>query len=288
MKDLTAAGLQTSVDDIGAYGILIPGNGPWLVPDVKGGDAQHTVGLPGAPHMWSNRYYQDVRGIEATLESQFHQWANVKVMYNMSFSTTGEYGIAKAYRDIPDDGITPKPDTRAGANNRDLGIEGNNNESWNPNNNVSVIANLFTPLDLGPQWLGIQPLGDWNLNFRFTWNQGFKYTYYPTAYSGARIPNNKRWFPRYNTDLKLTKGFKMGLNNKRMVVYANIYNVFNQKRLRLPNYSVSALEDYHERGLLQFTEMGTGNFKRTYDNVWQWYYNDQLPREIIFGLTYEF
>ncbi|MDE2726057.1 MAG: hypothetical protein OXI59_22045, partial [Gemmatimonadota bacterium] len=65
-------------------------------------------------------------------------------------------------------------------------------------------------------------------------------------------------------------------------INVTVINLFNQKQLRLP--TGNNLQQYHENGRLPFVVYGTGDFREEEDDVWRWYNQRQMPREVIFGV----
>jgi hypothetical protein len=232
-----------------------------------------------------NNYWQDVRGIEVTAETRFNKWFNARLDYSLSYSQTGIYGLQNAYRP-GEDGTQFSLNTRWGANNHDGGNDANNNEYWNPNNSLKLSGNVFTPKDLGPRLGNTSLLGDWNLTFNYTYAQGFEYTYYSPdqiASGVPIIPNNRRWKPFHNTNLSLSKAIPVG-SGLRAILSVKVINLFDQNQLRLPGN----LQNWHELGLHNQRNIGSGDYQEKRDDVWRWYNFRQLPRMIYYSLSFEF
>jgi hypothetical protein len=292
-KNLTATGFANDRGDIFDFGVDTRGlSRPTIVRlpmDPETGDGRG-IGRIHEYMVFANTGYQDVRGLEFELSTQFRKWFNVRGNLNMSYSNTGQYGIDRAPKQyVQEDGtiVTAGNDriSTKGGSNWDRGNRGNDNEYWNPNMVFQLFGNVFTPMDFGPKWGNIYPLGDWNVNVQFRYNQGPQYTYYPSAYVGVRYPNNMRWEALTNTNLKLSKGLDLG--GIRAILGVNIYNVFNEKALQL-HRGQSFLENYHENGQLPFVKFGFDEFEQNIDDEWLWYNFLQLPREIVFELGIEF
>jgi hypothetical protein len=201
----------------------------------------------------------------------------------MSYSNTGAYGQATIYKEFPD-GRKAGRDENYGLSNTDQGQQTVDNAYWNPHNSAKFIANLYIPEKFGPRLFSLHPFGDWNINWYTTWNQGFRYTYHSPG-DFSTVPLNRRWFPMWNTNLKLAKGFRL-TSELRVEFNIRVINLFNKNRLRLPGNEF--MEFYHEEGRLPFEILGYDEFREEVDNVWLWYDFAQMPREIIFGLNFEF
>ena len=278
-KNLTAAGFRNDESFLAYYGTYT-GTGHRLFPDFNGLGSRGP-GKSGSLVVNGNMFFQDVRGLEITMDSRFQQYAHLKFHYNLSYSNTGIYGLRNVYRVQPD-GQKARPDSRHGANNRDKGVSGRDNAYWNPRNSAKLTATVFTPANFGPVVVGgWRPLGDWNVNLHSTWNQGFKYTYHSPG-DPSTEPLNMRWKPMWNTNMMVSKGFDNIIPGTRTEINVTVINLFNQKQLRLP--SGNNLQQYHEQGRLPFVVYGTGEFREEEDDVWRWYNQRQMPREVIFGV----
>lgn len=257
------------------------------------GDKPSSYGTlqPGRYQIYANRYSHDVRGLEISLDTQFPRYFNVALLYNMSYSLTRAYGMAVLARPGPD-GYMQSPDWCYGANNGDRGVQQTDNEMWNPHNSLKINGTFFTPKELGPQLAGIFPLGDVNINFQTTWAQGRRYTYHSVPQGDlSTTPLNRRWKDYWNTNVSINKGFDLA-GSTRLIFSASIFNLFNQKLLKLPGWDYTGgsehwIQRYHEEGILPYVEMGRAGFKEQVPLEWEWYEMKQLPREIIFGVTLE-
>ena len=251
----------------------------------------YTEGIPhqGPIYVPINGGYYNSRGIEFILETKFLRHANFRMIYNMLYSMSGKYGLSSYFRDF--EGPTPsgkyklEVDNWYGGSNGDQGSSGNTNQRWNPRNTFKVVAQFDTPQNFGPKVAGVQPLSNWFLSLFSEYASGQKFTYH-SARKGdfSTEPNNEQWKGYYNTNLKLSKRIKVS-QNSTIELRMDMFNVFNQKYLRLPGVeygSEADLETYMEYGTLPKTSQ-TGE-----DDVWNWYSIDQLPRQIYFGIGIEF
>jgi hypothetical protein len=247
-------------------------------------------GRVGVIQMTTNVGYQDVRGVEVTLDTEFWRYVNFQVVYNYSQSTTGRHGFFQIYRDnsraellaagYSEDQVDAlrklSEDDWYDVSLYDRGRTGNNNAYWNPANSVKLYANLNTPLEFGPKLGTFYPLGDWYLNIYSQWAQGRRYTWHAPD-DPSDEPLNMRWKDHYKTNLRLAKGIRL-MNNIRTELFMNIVNAFNDKTLRLPGNR----DQYHLEGKLPFHP------QTKEDLEWTWYEFSTLPREIYFGLRFEF
>ncbi len=243
-------------------------------PTSGAGTAAGTYGIMAVP---SNGGYLDSRGLEISLETA--RWRNVhlRTIYNLSFTYTNRYGLSRVYID-PKTLSSSLPekvyqDTYYGASNSDRGISGNTNDRWNPHNTLKLIGTFHTPGRFGPAVGRFRPLGNWSLNWFTTWASGILYTYHAPSDLSTE-PNNKRWEPRWETNIRLTKGFRPvgGLETEFTL---DVYNLFNQRQLR--PLGGTQLQEYEELGLLP----RHGQTKETLE--WTLYEFDLLPRQVYFG-----
>ncbi|MFC1481735.1 carboxypeptidase-like regulatory domain-containing protein [Candidatus Neomarinimicrobiota bacterium] len=84
---------------------------------------------------------------------------------------------------------------------------------------------LHTPRKFGPQIMGVDWLGGWNISILPTWRRGSLFTYNP---AGSRnVTDNLRWPDYVMTDFKMSKTFKVGKVSANF--YVDIKNLFNLK-----------------------------------------------------------
>jgi outer membrane receptor for Fe3+-dicitrate len=217
------------------------------------------------------------RGLELSLESRFSRAINFRLVYNMMASLSGVYGLSNYFRDF-EDGTKQNLDTFHGGNNGDQGGSGNKNERWTPRNTFKLMLNYRTPKSYG------SILGDWYLNLFSEYATGQKFTYHSARQGDfSTEPNNQTWKGYYNTNARLAKVIQLG-GALKVELSLDVINLFNQHYLRLPGIeygSTGDLEAYMEDGTLPKTSLGE-------DDVWSWYSLNQLPRQLYFGLGFEF
>ena len=109
-------------------------------------------------------------------------------------------------------------------------------------------VDLGLPRDFGPSVLGAHPLGDLNVFTYFWWRSGDQYTYHEPGAVSTR-PNNRRWSPYYQLDLRVGKGVEIA--GVRSELGVEVKNVLDSKFLRL--LGGENLEQYHERSDLPLT-----------------------------------
>ena len=223
-----------------------------------------------------NGAWADVRGIEANLRSQF-RWINFDLGYTLSYLATGRYHDSKLFKPSVVTGLQLADNVFAGANNTDGGGIGVDDALWNPHNSALLKLTIKSPSDFGPEVGGVYLLGDWALSSSTRWVQGSEFTWYATDYQDIKLPNNRRWDDRWNTNLNLTRTVRI-LGNLSMKLFVQVTNLFNSKHLRL--FTGTDLDHYMTDGTLPFQATTKE------PTEWNWYTND--PRQIYFGTTIEF
>ncbi len=224
-----------------------------------------------------NGAWAQVRGIEATLATKF-RYFNVSANYTMSFLNNGVYHIANAYKYFSESNTYAS----SGANNMDNGTNGLDDDSWNPHNSAFLKFVIQTPEKFGPAFMNFNPLGNIIINTSTTWAQGQRFTYYPPGTpEEIRVPNNRQWKDRWNTNMNVTKTVKV-VGNMNANFSILVKNLFNQKHLRLPGGSSTSGDRirYFEEAELPYHEITREPM------VWDWYYNN--PREIYLSMALEF
>ncbi len=275
-KNLTSLGVRQSPNTIGAN---VFGLGGSVTSEVHF-DAANPLGFApggGRSRVTQNGGYVDIRGLEVSLQSLFLEYARARIIYNRSFVRSGQYGFRQIF--IEDENGEPvRPNTLHGVSLRDKGVSGENNDRWNPTSSFKVVADLFSPEQFGPSIGDFYPLANWHLNAYYVWASGHRYTYHsPGDFSTE--PNNRRWKPYHNANLRLSKAIDV-TGPVDVEFSIDVYNVFNTKRLNF--LTGNALETYHEEGMLPVNPT-TGE-----ENEWEWYHQSQPPRQIYFGLQVTF
>ncbi len=275
-KNLTSLGIRQSPNNIGEN---VFGLGGSVNAEVHF-DAANPLGFApggGRSRVTVNGGYVDVRGLEVSLQSLYLRHARARFIFNRSFVRSGQYGFRQIFIE-DDEGMPVRPNTLHGVSLRDRGLSGTNNDQWNPTTSVKIIADLFTPAELGPAVGGFFPLADWHLNAYYVYASGHRYTYHsPGDFSTE--PNNRRWKPYHNTNLRLSRAIDLS-GPVEVLLSVDVYNVLNTKRLNF--LTGTALETYHEEGMLPVNPT-TGE-----ESEWDWYSQSQLPRQVYFGLEVTF
>lgn len=159
--------------------------------------------------------YQDVRGFEITLRKNRGEWVQGFVNYTYMVSTSGNFGWARYYQNP---------------------VDQRNYERTNPIQSKPIPqpyarANIdfMTPVDFGPEMVGIRPLADWRLNVLASWSAGFYFTWV----GGGSFPGvsyNAQWRDQYGMDIRLSKNLQL-FDRINLMFFMDINNVLNLKQL---------------------------------------------------------
>ncbi|MBD3290168.1 TonB-dependent receptor plug domain-containing protein, partial [candidate division KSB1 bacterium] len=246
-----------------------------LYGDPSGSDDRILGKSIGLFETYVNGAWAQVRGIEATFGTKF-RYINLRANYTLSFLTSGVYHVYHAFQYYPD------KNTFSGADNNDNGTNGVDDDAWNPHNSAFLKLSLMTPKNFGPVILSFYPFENLTLHTSTTWAQGSRFTYYaPGTPDRLRVPNNRRWKDRWNTNMNITKEIELS-QSITFNLSVQVKNLFNQKHLRLPGSSDRSNDRirYFEEGKLPVHDITLEPLE------WNWYYN--RPREIYVGMGLEF
>jgi len=234
----------------------------------------------------------DARGLEFTLDSNFSRFLKMRAIYNMSWSTTGRYGPSMIFIPRPDHNYTKvEPDDYYGGDE-------NLNERWNPTHTLRVNAHLSTPADFGPSLGRFHPLSLWNLDIYHQYASPERFTYHSVEKGDfSSEPNNRKWKPHNKTNLRVSKRFKL-VGDIKTVLSVDVINLFNNRVLRLMPEGSNELKQYMEEGELPQVKLTyqkknpeTGKWESAEwveTDVWSIYSPDLMPREVFFGIGFEF
>lgn len=221
---------------------------------------------------WANNQYADYRGVELRFEKNRGRYltfyATLEYAVN-SWGRTGEFGYYE--------------DEQFVLEQKDLYEQNRNNAVPS----FSLNVDLHTPEGYGPKMAGFYPLEQWWISTIFGWSDGGEVLYDPNASLSARHwMEIKDWS---NTDMMIEKKFR--INGQEVLVYAQINNLFNQKRLsNIQNY-ISYLSSLHlpwESGEQNGNDQ-YGNYEADYLDL-GWYEWTQFlnPRDVYIGIRISF
>lgn len=163
----------------------------------------------------TNNSYEDIRGLELTFKKTQGNWFRGFVNFTYQVSTQGAFG-----RQI----VNEDPSEQKILDQNTLTLY---QQKPVPQPRANASLTFLTPSDYGPKFLGINPLGDWTLNFIAEWEGGEHITYNPRQIT--EIINNVQVTDYYNIDLRLNKTFDF--DDLSITLYMEVRNLLNTKRL---------------------------------------------------------
>lgn len=220
--------------------------------------------------MVSNCAYADIRGLEARLDTRFNWPLNLSLSYDLSYTTGGVVGYSNMYElgsgiDSPQGYAQIK-------------------KVWNSNHKFKGVANLNFRQGFGPEIAGFKPLSNINMNVYFEYWNGQQYTYHGPGDPSTK-PNNKRWYPHYRTNLKVSKGFQVMSIHTELSL--EIRNLFNNKDINMLGWD--DLVYYQENSDLSLEERLPKHWWSGEPNEWGWYNMwTNPPRQVYLQLKVDF
>lgn len=219
--------------------------------------------------------YSDTRGVEFRLERPVGRFVTFAAMYDYMLKSTGQSGLYRVYED------------RLKARNGEL--RSANVTVTEPLPRANANLNLHTPVDFGPEFLGIRWFGNIFANFLFEWRDGGRILMNPGE------PDIKQWIYAdvvnwWNIDFRGSKTFDTPYGSLEFVV--TIKNLTDNKFLTPGNMTQSQYSDYKaslktpdKGGTDSWGEYSTDSNGKDYIKVGWWQAPIFLnPRRIILGL----
>ena len=176
----------------------------------------------------NNNSYEDIRGFELTLRKTTGRWWNGFANYTYRVTSSGRFGTGEVYEDP--------------SQQRDYDLRTDEQYQSRPVPQPYARANLnfFTPANYGPEVLGGNLLGNWNLNVLADWRAG-AFAVHPDDITNVARLEMKDWF---NIVLRLSKTFSYG--NSRLAFLMDVNNLLNTQRLSLASfYDANDQRDYY-------------------------------------------
>lgn len=166
----------------------------------------------------ANNNYEDIRGFEVTVSRRGGNWIQGFINYTYDVITEGYFGYRSYYED-------PNKQREYLRLNPQI-------TRPHPRPYARASINMNTPSNTGPEWGGVNPLSDWNLNLLADWKSGGYYLYRLNEETEYEV----RYRDWYNIDLRLSKLFRIS-NMVNVQLYMDISNVFNFKYLSFAGFS---------------------------------------------------
>ena len=167
----------------------------------------------------ANNNYEDIRGLELTLQKRYGQWFSGFINYTYDVRTSGYFGLLEYYED-------PKAQREYLRQHPPM-------TRRHPLPYARVNLEFHTPENFGMNVHRFYPFGNWRLNILGNWKTGSFYTYNPHNQPG--VADDTQWRDWYNVDLKITKTVQF--SRYKVSLYMDVRNVFNFKYLSRAGFS---------------------------------------------------
>jgi outer membrane receptor protein involved in Fe transport len=177
-----------------------------------------------------NNNYEDIRGFELSLIKRAGTWFRGFFNYTYDVITEGYFGLLNYYEDP----------------NKQREYERLNPQITRPRPRpyARLSLNFSTPFEYGPDWAGIRPLAEWNINLLSRWKSGGYYIYQ----TSEGTEHDLQWKDWFNTEVRISKMFRVG-TFMNFQLYVDISNVFNFKYLNWAGFSDSYDRDSYLESL---------------------------------------
>lgn len=222
-----------------------------------------------------NRDYADIRGFSLRLNKK-RGFLSGSVRYHFSVAT-GKNSSPTGRSPIVDE----DNDRTQTPSARDILL------NYDRRHALVLVAGLNTPNAWGPTIAGKRPLGAIRVNILHNSRSGRPYT--PSELLGDNFAklNTERTPAEHNTDLKITKSFRLPRQGTRLSVFAEVFNLFNK---RIYNYNrvfldAETLRRYENGEDIEYALPDSNNPNLAAVQTFRIYNN--LPRSTRLGLVVE-
>jgi len=166
-----------------------------------------------------NLNYRDIRGFELTIDKRAGKWLTGFINYTYDVRTSGFFGYLQYYQDP--------------TKQRDYLRRNPYQERPRPRPFARAHFNLRTPEKFGPEIMGSNILGGWEISVLADWRAGAHETYNPYEIPG--VHDNVRWRDWYNVDMRIARRFTV--SDYGFQFFVNISNVFNIKYMSMAGFT---------------------------------------------------
>jgi hypothetical protein len=170
-----------------------------------------------------NNNYEDIRGLEITLNKKLGNWITGMVNYTYQVESSGYFGLLKQFQD---------PNVQ-----RDYESLNQYQSKPRPRPYLKAVAHIRSPNNFGPKIFGQSVFGNWASSFIYKYNSGGFETYNPQNLPG--VSNNIQWKDNYTTDARFSK--KIQLQETTVDFLLDVKNLFNNKFI-----SYAGFADYYD------------------------------------------
>jgi hypothetical protein len=167
--------------------------------------------------------YEDIRGFEIELRKRFGRWLMGNLNYEYRVETAGHFDFSQ-YNENP-------------ADQRKFERDNPQQVKPRPRPLFKSYLDFHTPVDFGPKYLSLTPLGEWHFNVLTYWTAGNWFTWNPNSIPGIKY--NVQWKDSYVFDFKISKTFTIRDFDLRL--FMDIFNIFN-----IQEFSGISFHDIHD------------------------------------------
>ena len=174
----------------------------------------------------ANNQYQDIQGLEINITKSDNSWLTGWINFDYMLKKNGLTGR----KTITDKDI----------NNDQAGLYAGQETKTLPRPSINANITFRSPQAWGPEFLGIYPLGGWDLTVFGTYTAGDYFTWNPLG--KLHFSNNVQWPAYYMLDLKITKSFEIA--GHKASFYVDFSNVLNLEVSAISSgYAFSSTDD---------------------------------------------
>ncbi len=163
--------------------------------------------------------YEDIRGVEFTLRKNTGRWFRGFANFTYMARKTGNFGFGEQWENRTQQREYERT-TRSHYVNKLV-----------PEPYGRFNLEFLTPMEFGPRFAGVHPIGDLHLSLLGEWRAGKAFTWTGEV-EMLGVENNVRWRDYYNLDVRLMKNIQLG-GTLRAQLFLDIYNIFNIKHLTM-------------------------------------------------------
>jgi len=196
-----------------------------------------------------NNNYEDIRGIEFTLQKLRGQWLTGFLNFTYMVRSTGFFDLTQYYQDPKEQREFEKINLRE------------SEYLPTPYSRANFVVHI--PKNFGPKLAGVPILGNWNLSFLGRYTMGSKQTWIEGDKKRTR-----RGMDTYNIDSRLTRSFDTKLGD--LEFFAEVTNLLNSQWLSSTGFSGSRDRDAYRASLHYPWEAGLQEGDDTWGDYRDW------------------
>lgn len=160
--------------------------------------------------------YEDIRGVEISLFKNQGDWFRGFVNYTYDVENSGNFGLSQFFQN------------RVQQREFERNTTDRQQTKPLPQPFGRISLTFLTPSDFGPEFGGVQVLGDWRINLLGRWQAGENFTFTNQLVTDE-VADNLQWDAYKMVDLRLSKQLTSG--NISATIFADVNNVFNLKNM---------------------------------------------------------